>query len=54
MHAAGRVPEIDDLELEAAGITRQQDGISVNTYLQSVTNPAVYAAGDAVASGGSP
>ncbi len=54
VHAAGRVPEIDDLELEAAGITRQQDGISVNAYLQSVTNPAVYAAGDAVASGGFP
>ncbi len=54
VHAAGRVPEIDDLDLDTAGITRQQDGISVNAYLQSVTNPAVYAAGDSVASGGFP
>ena len=54
IHAAGRVPEIDDLELEQAGIARQKDGVSVNAYLQSVTNPAVYAAGDSVASGGFP
>src|SRR5260370_1244892 len=54
MDAAGRVPEIDDLELEQAGIARQKDGVSVNAYLQSVTNPAVYAAGDSVASGGFP
>jgi len=54
VHAAGRVPEIDDLDLEEAGIERQKDGVPVNAYLQSVTNPAVYAAGDAVASGGFP
>ncbi len=54
VHSAGRVPEIDDLDLDAAGVARQQDGVSVNAYLQSVTNPAVYAAGDAVASGGFP
>jgi glutathione reductase (NADPH) len=54
VHAAGRVPEIDDLDLEVAGVAREKDGVSVNDYLQSVTNPAVYAAGDAVASGGFP
>jgi glutathione reductase (NADPH) len=54
VHAAGRVPEIDDLELEVAGVSREKDGVSVNAYLQSVSNPAVYAAGDAVASGGFP
>ncbi len=54
VHAAGRVPEIDDLALDAAGVTREKDGVAVNEYLQSVTNPAVYAAGDAVASGGFP
>ncbi len=54
VHAAGRVPEIDDLDLKVAGVTREKDGISVNEYLQSVTNPAVYAAGDTVASGGFP
>jgi glutathione reductase (NADPH) len=54
VHAAGRVPEIDDLDLEAAGVARTAAGVSVNDYLQSVSNPAVYAAGDAVASGGFP
>src|SRR6266851_1341061 len=54
VHAAGRVPEIDDLGLEVADVAREQAGVSVNDYLQSVTNPAVYAARDAVASGGFP
>jgi glutathione reductase (NADPH) len=54
VHAAGRVPEIDDLDLEAAGVAREENGVSVNDYLQSVSNPAVYAAGDAVKSGGFP
>jgi glutathione reductase (NADPH) len=54
VHAAGRVPEIDDLDLEAAGVARSAAGVTVNDYLQSVSNPAVYAAGDAVASGGFP
>jgi glutathione reductase (NADPH) len=54
VHAAGRVPEIDDLHLEVAGIARQRMGVSVNEYLQSVSQPSVYAAGDAAASGGWP
>ena len=54
VHAAGRVPEIDDLDLDAAGVAREKGGVTVNSYLQSVTNAAVYAAGDAVASGGFP
>ena len=54
VHAGGRVPEIDDLDLEAAGVAHQKDGVAVNEYLQSVSNPAVYAAGDAVAGGGLP
>jgi glutathione reductase (NADPH) len=54
VHAAGRVPEIDDLALEVAGVARTAAGVTVNDYLQSVSNPAVYAAGDAVASGGFP
>ncbi len=54
VHAAGRVPEIDDLHLEVAGIEREKRGIKVNEFLQSVSNPTVYAGGDAVASGGPP
>jgi glutathione reductase (NADPH) len=51
VHGAGRVPDIDDLALDSAGVARQAQGMTVNNYLQSVSNPAVYAAGDAAASG---
>jgi glutathione reductase (NADPH) len=51
VHGAGRVPEIDDLGLEAVGIERNPRGVVVNSYLQSVSNPAVYAAGDAAGTG---
>jgi glutathione reductase (NADPH) len=51
VHGAGRVPEIDDLDLEKAGVEREKSGVVVNEYLQSVSNPAVYAAGDAAAAG---
>ena len=54
VHAAGRVPEIDDLNLDIAGIAWDKRGVRVNEFLQSVSNPAVYAAGDAAASGGPP
>jgi len=51
VHGAGRVPELDDLDLDAAGVERGKRGVTVNEYLQSVSNPAVYAGGDAAASG---
>jgi glutathione reductase (NADPH) len=54
VHGAGRVPEIDDLDLPRAGVQFERTGVSVNQYLQSVSNPAVYAAGDAAASPGLP
>lgn len=54
VHGAGRVPEIDDLDLETAGVAWDGRGVTVNEYLQSPSNPAVYAAGDAAASGGPP
>src|ERR671918_3166484 len=55
VHAAGPVPELDDLALDVAGIERaEKGGVAVNEYLQSVSNAAVYSAGDAVASGGFP
>jgi len=51
VHSAGRVPELDDLHLETAGVQREKRGVVVNQFLQSVSNPAVYAGGDAAASG---
>jgi glutathione reductase (NADPH) len=54
VHSAGRVPELGDLNLDAAGIEWEKQGVRVNDFLQSVSIPAVYAAGDAAASGGLP
>jgi glutathione reductase (NADPH) len=54
VHAAGRVPDLDDLELDVAGVTTEKRGVAVNEYLQSISNPAVYAGGDAAASDGLP
>src|SRR5262249_13278094 len=52
VHGAGRVPEIDDLGLDTAGVEWDIHGVKVNEHLQSVSNASVYAAGDAAASGG--
>ena len=46
-HAAGRVPAIGRLNLEAANVSVESGKLQLNEYLQSVSNPAVYAAGDA-------
>ncbi len=54
VHAAGRVPEIDELDLAKANVTAGERGIIVNEYLQSVSNPAVYAGGDSAATDGLP
>lgn len=55
VHAAGRAPEIADLDLASAGVDDSDArGVKVNEYLQSVSNPAIYAAGDAAITGGWP
>lgn len=51
VHGAGRVPQIDDLDLQTAGVEFGREGIQVNEFMQSVSNPNVYAAGDAAAGG---
>lgn len=47
VHAAGRSPPLESLDLKAAGVERATGRLQLNAYLQSVSNPAVYAAGDA-------
>jgi glutathione reductase (NADPH) len=54
VHGAGRVPNVEGLDLAAAGIEYVMQGIKVNEYLQSISNPSIYAAGDVAASGGPP
>jgi glutathione reductase (NADPH) len=54
VHGGGRVPDVDELQLDVASIERTKKGIKVNEFLQSVSNPAIYAAGDAADAGGLP
>lgn len=54
VHGAGRVPAIDDLNLAAANVKAGDKGVAVNAYLQSTSNPKIYAAGDAADTQGAP
>ncbi len=53
IHAAGRIPKTSELDLARANVeTDARGAVKVNDYLQSITNPNVYAAGDAAFSPG--
>jgi glutathione reductase (NADPH) len=54
VHAAGRVADLDALALETGEVERTAKGVAVNEFLQSRSNPAVYAAGDCADGGGIP
>lgn len=51
VHAAGRIPDLDGLDLASAGVATENGRLQLNEFLQSVSNAAVYAAGDAAAAG---
>jgi glutathione reductase (NADPH) len=51
VHAAGRKPALADLDLDCAGVKHEDGRLVLNEHLQSVSNPAVYAAGDAAQMG---
>lgn len=51
VHAAGRIPALDRLNLDAANVASEGGRLTLNEYLQSVSNPAIYAAGDAARKG---
>ena len=53
-NSAGRPPAIFDLNLEKANIQYTKKGIIINEFLQSTSNPNIYAAGDAADSKGLP
>lgn len=49
--AAGRAPALDRLELGLAGVAFDRRGVKVDRRLRSVTNPRVFAVGDAAGGG---
>lgn len=51
VHAAGRVAALQGLDLPAANIAAEGGRLKLNEHLQSMSNPAVYAAGDAAQMG---
>lgn len=53
-NTSGRIPAIFDLNLEVAHVQYSKKGIEVNNFMQSVSNPHVYAAGDNTDTGGLP
>ncbi|MBF8965509.1 NAD(P)/FAD-dependent oxidoreductase [Pontibacter sp. FD36] len=52
--AIGRIPEVEQLQLGKGNVKHGRKGIAVNEYLQSTSNPRVYAAGDAADTQGLP
>ena len=46
VHAAGRKPDLASLDLEAGNVELRDGQIALTEHLQSVSNPAAYAAGD--------
>ncbi|WP_339647110.1 NAD(P)/FAD-dependent oxidoreductase [uncultured Salegentibacter sp.] len=53
-NTAGRVPSIEDLDLEKGNVAFSKKGITVNEFLQNSTNKNVYACGDVSDSSGLP
>jgi len=49
IHGAGRVPNISNLQLDIARVHYGVDGIAVDEFMRSVSNPHVFAAGDCAA-----
>ena len=54
VHGAGRVPALDGIDLETGGVAATRRGVTVDGRLQSVSNPRVWAAGDAADTPGLP
>ncbi|MBT7121567.1 MAG: NAD(P)/FAD-dependent oxidoreductase, partial [Clostridia bacterium] len=54
VHGAGRIPALYNMELNKGNVEQSKHGVVVNEFLQSVSNPKVYSAGDAAATDGLP
>jgi glutathione reductase (NADPH) len=50
VHGAGRIPDIEDLHLEKAGVKIENGGIAVDKHMQT-SNSHIYAGGDCTSKG---
>lgn len=48
VNGAGRIPNVDDLDLAAGNVAHVNGRITLDPWLRSVSNPLVYVCGDAV------
>ncbi|MBP2030280.1 glutathione reductase (NADPH) [Methanohalophilus levihalophilus] len=48
VHGSGRIPALEGMDLEKGNVELENGGIAVNEFMQSVSNPKVYAGGDCV------
>jgi glutathione reductase (NADPH) len=48
VNGAGRVADVDGLDLDAAGVRQENGRVLVDEFLRSVSNPAVHVCGDAL------
>jgi glutathione reductase (NADPH) len=48
VNGAGRVADLDGLDLDAAGVRHEGGRVPVDEFLRSVSNPAVHVCGDAL------
>lgn len=48
VNGAGRVANVDELDLEAGAVRHDRGKIEVDSYLRSASNPAVWVCGDAL------
>jgi len=48
-NAAGRIPNLADLDLLTGNVDTRKGGVAVNACMQSLSNPCVFAAGDVIA-----
>jgi glutathione reductase (NADPH) len=48
VHGGGRVPNVTNLDPEKAGLEYDQKGVKVDEFLESVSSPGIFSAGDAV------
>jgi glutathione reductase (NADPH) len=50
VNGAGRIANVDHIDLDAGQVAHDRGRISIDAYMRSTTNPAVYACGDVLAS----